>query len=135
MDAHDLYPGGYHPIDPNKSLDMRGAAKHFTRTQRPPKYYLIDFGLSRQYKPEERPPSEPIVRGGDKSPPEHKTLDIPCDPFPTDVYYLGNLIREEFLQVSKILPNSIINTHSANDPLEEAWVRVYGASRPGHGSG
>ncbi|KAF8221648.1 hypothetical protein L208DRAFT_1414667, partial [Tricholoma matsutake] len=26
-----------------------------------------------------------------------------CNPFPTDVYYLGNLIRQEFLEVILIL--------------------------------
>lgn len=104
MDPRSLYPDGYHPIKTAKSLDYSGPARHFTRTERPPRYYLIDLGIAKQYKPEERPPLERIVRGGDKSPPEHRTPDIPCDPFPTDIYYLGNLIRKEFLQVRSMCP-------------------------------
>ncbi|KAJ6543681.1 hypothetical protein B0H10DRAFT_2134463 [Mycena sp. CBHHK59/15] len=53
----------------------------------PPKYYLIDFGISRRYKPEQLPP------------PEFRNSYTPCDPFPTDIYYIGNLIRENFLDV------------------------------------
>lgn len=104
MDARGLYPDGFHPIETSKTLDFSAPARCFTRTERPPKYWLIDLGIAKRYAPDERPPSEPIVRGGDKSPPEHRTPDIPCDPFPTDVYYIGNLIKEEFLYVGLIPP-------------------------------
>jgi hypothetical protein len=57
------------------------------------------MGLARQYDPTNGPPLEMPLRGGDKSAPEHQDRQIPCDPFPTDVYYLGNLVREKFLQV------------------------------------
>jgi hypothetical protein len=26
-------------------------------------------------------------------------METPCNPFPTDVYYLGNLVREDYGQV------------------------------------
>lgn len=42
---------------------------------------------------------ERILRGGDKSAPEHNKGLQYCDPFPTDVYYLGNLIKNEFIAV------------------------------------
>ncbi|KAF4590496.1 hypothetical protein EYR38_009797 [Pleurotus pulmonarius] len=96
MDARLLYPDGYHPFLPWRTPDMSGYAKHFTRTQRPVKYFLVDFGLSRKYAPEDRPPVEPIIAGGDKSVPEFATADA-CDPFPVDVYTLGNLIKMYFL--------------------------------------
>jgi len=39
------------------------------------------------------------IMGGDKSVPEFRTGGgEACNPFPTDVYYLGNMIREHFLQ-------------------------------------
>ncbi|KAF8518105.1 kinase-like domain-containing protein [Hysterangium stoloniferum] len=96
MDAREMYPKGYHPVRISKSKDLRRYATHYTRTERPPKYYLLDFGLSRHY-PEIR--LDAPVRGGDKSVPEfqgegHKTS---YDPFPVDVYYLGNIIFEKFL--------------------------------------
>ncbi|KAJ6502012.1 kinase-like domain-containing protein [Mycena sanguinolenta] len=97
MDGAALYREPFHPIEQDRTRDYRAKAhQSFTRTQHPVKYYLTDFGLSRRYKPEERPPLEPTVRGADRTAPE-MNLDA-CDPFPTDVYYLGNLIKTEFLE-------------------------------------
>ena len=59
--------------------------------QRPPHYYLIDFGFSRQYH--SRRTLDIPLRGGDKSAPEHRNATR-CNPFYTDVYYLGNLVRQ-----------------------------------------
>jgi hypothetical protein len=49
FDPSLMYPEGYHPIQINRNLNFKGRAKRYTRTQRPPRYYLIDFGLSRRY--------------------------------------------------------------------------------------
>ena len=57
------------------------------------------FGLSRYYDPANGPPLDMPVRGGDKSAPEHQDNETPYNPFPTDVYYLGNLVRKHFMQV------------------------------------
>jgi hypothetical protein len=102
MDATPLYPVPYHPVKPYKKRDFSGRAKHYTRTQRPVKYYLTDFGLSRRYNPADGPPREGIILGGDKTVPEFAKSNDPCDPFPTDVYYIGNFIRTTFLQVNVI---------------------------------
>jgi len=97
MDGQRLYPEGYHPQYTRHKPDYTGHAKHLTRTQRPVKYYFIDFGLSRRYNPADGPPLELPIIGGDKSVPEFRDPVGPLDPFPTDVYYLGNMIRREFL--------------------------------------
>lgn len=106
MDPTPLYPNLYHPLRDTNTRDMRGPAKHHNRTAHPTRYYLIDFGLSRKYNPDDGPPLEPPIRGGDKTVPEFQHSTEPCDPFPTDIYYLGNMIREDFLQVRKSLNNS-----------------------------
>ncbi|KDQ55741.1 hypothetical protein JAAARDRAFT_37166 [Jaapia argillacea MUCL 33604] len=98
LDPTELLPSGYHPVDINKKPDLSGRPKAYTRTQRPTKYYLIDFGISRRYNPEDGPPLEYPIWGGDKTVPEFQKSDEKMDPFPTDVYYLGNLIREDFIQ-------------------------------------
>jgi len=98
MDPKPLFPDMYHPQDLDFTLDRSAYARHFTRTKRPTKYFLIDFGLSRMYAAEEKSPREPPIWGGDKTVPEFNRSDDDCDPFPTDIYYLGNLIREDFLQ-------------------------------------
>jgi hypothetical protein len=45
------------------------------------------------------PPLDEPLQGGDKSAPEHQDGKTPCNPFPTDVYYLGNLVRQDYIQV------------------------------------
>jgi hypothetical protein len=100
MDANPLYPIPYHPCETDMRRDFKGRVKHKTRTQRPVKYYLTDFGISRRYEPDNIPLEVPIL-GGDKTVPEFQMSDEPRNPFPTDIYYLGNLIREDFLKVSR----------------------------------
>lgn len=101
-----MYPQGFHPVHTDRKKDWKGKAKHLTRTQAPPRYLLIDFGHARRYDPKDGPPLELPLRGGDKSAPEHSeaNYNTPCDPFPTDVYYLGNFMREELIQVCIIFP-------------------------------
>ncbi|KAF8200026.1 kinase-like domain-containing protein, partial [Mycena galopus ATCC 62051] len=98
MDGAHLFPQGFHPQEQHLKPDFKSNAPYYTRTRLPVKYYYIDFGLSRRYDPENRSPSEDIIFGGDKSPPEHVGR-YACDPFPTDIYFLGNLIRRHFLDL------------------------------------
>jgi hypothetical protein len=101
MDASDMYPDSFHPVALGKTRDFNGTAKYHTRTQKPPKYYFVDFGISGKYDPANGPPLDEPIIGGDKSVPEfqgNKALER-SDPFPTDVYYIGNLVRRDFLVV------------------------------------
>jgi serine/threonine protein kinase len=99
LDPSNMYPESFHPAEMSQSRDFRRKAKWYSRTRRPTKYLLIDFGLSRRYDPANGPPLDKPYQGGDKSAPEHQDQERFCNPFPTDVYYLGNLVREEFIQV------------------------------------
>ncbi|KAG2367123.1 hypothetical protein BDR07DRAFT_1351562 [Suillus spraguei] len=102
MDAKDLCAEPYHPVVLHMKRDFSGHVSHYTRTQHPPKYYFIDFGLSRRYDASEENPLEYPIFGGDKSVPEFQNkVDVPMNPFPTDVYYLGNVVREQFLNTKK----------------------------------
>jgi len=99
LDPSNMYPESFHPADIRRSKDFRRKARWYSRTRRPTRYLLIDFGLSRRYDPANGPPLDKPLRGGDKSAPEHQDLKTQCNPFPTDVYYLGNLVRENYMQV------------------------------------
>lgn len=102
MDPKPTFPDMFHPVKTKKSLDWKGSAKYYTRTARPTRYIFIDFGLSVKYTSEDGEPMACPIQGGDKSVPEFQGDGKlkPNNPFPTDIYYLGNLIREDFLQVS-----------------------------------
>ncbi|KAJ7490146.1 hypothetical protein B0H11DRAFT_1803966 [Mycena galericulata] len=99
MDGQNLYPNGFHPRLQFRNPNFVGKAKHFTRTQAPPKYYLIDFGISLRFPPDVTRPMALPIEGGDRSVPEFEGDGVfePTDAFATDIYYLGNLIRNEFL--------------------------------------
>jgi len=99
-DGSPLFPNGHHPhpLYNSRKPDFTGQAKHFTRTQAPPKYYWIDFGISNQYDPSSTAvPSEDRIWGGDRTVPEYVDYKGPCNPFPIDVYYVGNLIKTDFI--------------------------------------
>ncbi|KAH8107733.1 kinase-like domain-containing protein [Cristinia sonorae] len=99
MDPRPMYPKMYHPASTFMSRDWKGIASYYSRTFRPVKYYLIDFGISRKYDPSVTSPLEYPILGGDKTVPEFLKSDQACNPFPTDVYYIGNLIRTRFLEI------------------------------------
>ena len=111
FDPSEMYPQGFHPTQMDRRKDFKGRAKRYTRTQRPPRYYLIDFGLSRQYL--SRRALDLPLRGGDKSAPEHRNATR-CNPFYTDIYYLGNLVRREFIKV-RLAMWSIVACHKDTD--------------------
>ncbi|KAI0355226.1 hypothetical protein OH77DRAFT_1504459 [Trametes cingulata] len=85
MDPLPLFWEMPHPSFPRKSYDFRRRVKRYTRTSRPTKYYFVDFGHSRHF-------------GAATTVPEFHNSAAPQNPFWTDVYYLGNLLREDFLQ-------------------------------------
>ena len=108
LDPTHLYPESFHPMAINLNKDCSGDAKHFTRTQRPPKYYFIDFGISRRYDPSDMNPKEIPIWGGDKEVPEFQNSNEPRDPFATDVFYIGNAIKLDFILVSYLLCREVV---------------------------
>jgi len=101
-DGAAMFPEGYHPhpLYNNRKSNFKGRAKRYTRTQVPPRYYWIDFGISNQYDPSSMVnPTEERIWGGDRSVPEYVDYKGPCNPFPIDVYYVGNLIKTNFIDV------------------------------------
>ncbi|TEB15506.1 hypothetical protein FA13DRAFT_1747516 [Coprinellus micaceus] len=98
LDGKDLYSDRTRAWDPNIKYDFTGPAPlKQTRTTCWPKYYIIDFGFSKQYLEENMPPSETPKFATDQTVPEFRHRDVPCNPFPIDVYTFGNLIRVDFI--------------------------------------
>lgn len=93
MDGASLYREPRHPADPTMTRDFTKDAKPCSRSRRPVKYFLVNFGLSRRYDPVNGPPLEEPGLFNDQSVPELRS-DDPCDPFLVDVYRIGNVVRE-----------------------------------------
>ncbi|KAA1478170.1 hypothetical protein DENSPDRAFT_845355 [Dentipellis sp. KUC8613] len=121
MDPTKMYPKSFHPIKTDKNRDLRGKAPHTTRTDCAPRYYLIDFGLSDRFDPHSArwPPVSVKTHGADRTAPElnHSPNEL-YDPFPTDIYYIGNVVRTDFLEKYSNLEfmDSLIGRMTAEDP-------------------
>jgi hypothetical protein len=138
-----MYPDGWHPCETEYMRDnVCVRARHFSRTERPPKYYFIDFGISRRYDPEDKAPLEPPIRGGDKTVPEFmEDIDISRNPFQTDIYYVGNLIVTGVMKVSKdtYFSSACNSSHLSSAGIQRfrfyvALALSYGSERSGKAS-
>lgn len=119
MDHRSIYPVLPHPCAYDMTRNFSRHVKHMTRTERPTRYYLTDFGLSRRFDADEKNPVAQPIFGGDKTVPEFQGDEdeevVPLNPFPTDLYYLGNMIKKEIISVrlaalSHLLPTDMIVT-------------------------
>ncbi|KAK7681804.1 hypothetical protein QCA50_015151 [Cerrena zonata] len=100
MDSKDMWPEPFHIMAPDMNRSFTADVKKpFTRTARPPKYHIIDFGLSRRYSPDNLNPTETAPEGGDRTVPEftNDSGHVLHDPFAVDIYCVGNVIQEYIL--------------------------------------
>lgn len=80
-----------------------GAVQAYTRMRRPPRYYLVGFELSVLYS--SRDIVDETWRRGDTFAPEHRSRGC-SNPFHTDIYYLGHLVSQEFVEASSYFSGS-----------------------------
>jgi len=81
VDALPLYDAPPHPLRPLQHRDFKGDVKQrFSRTRKPVKHYLVDFGLSKVYKPEDAPHLVGVVTA--LSPNSSKEVVLYVTPFP-----------------------------------------------------
>ncbi|KAJ7637160.1 hypothetical protein FB45DRAFT_1056375 [Roridomyces roridus] len=131
QDPTNLFPDGLHPI---AALCGRRTRK-LTRTQCWPRYYLSDLSLSRQYDPTSgKLPFEEFQGPLDMatSPPEYDYVG--CNPFPTDIYLLGDVLKRHFLFAQSTSPSrsssGIYPPLRFLGPLVDEMTRMDPASRP-----
>ena len=100
MDADAMWSEPHHTMDYRMNRSFTKAVKlALSRTAKRTKYYIIDFGLSRQY------PSNSCIEtapdGADRTVPEfvNGLEETPHDPFAVDIYCVGNVIQRYILNV------------------------------------
>ena len=64
-----------------------------------PAYYLVDFGISSWFQPNETNRLVSGTSGLDQDVPELSD-DVPYDPFKLDIFVLGNFFRQNFTGAS-----------------------------------
>ncbi|KAL5536407.1 hypothetical protein ACEPAF_229 [Sanghuangporus sanghuang] len=98
IDASEMFPDGVHP-DPlwcDLHPDHLVPARFLRRTQlKKVTYYFIDFGISSHFEDPREPRLVTGIDGRDREVPE-RHLTEPYDPFPVDVFSLGNTYKRLF---------------------------------------
>ncbi|KAF9073656.1 hypothetical protein BDP27DRAFT_288585 [Rhodocollybia butyracea] len=97
MNSISMYTRQWYPNILKKRYNWSGRAPYHSRTRRPPTYLLFSFGSSRQYDPSQPRPAEFAIRSGKSFSPEAQK-NMPCDPFATDIFLLGNMMCTSFLK-------------------------------------
>lgn len=102
MEGRALFPGGFHPSRQDRSPDCKSKAFPIRRidAQVPVRYYFIDFSQAEQIQS-----TDICSISGRKEGPDG-TLDLitdePYEPFPVDVYSLGQIYRSAFIDACTI---------------------------------
>lgn len=99
--AEKVYPKGYHPASVLLTSDVQDFAPRISRTAAGGvRYYVTDFGISTRFNEGE----DRLVKGvacQDDTVPELSNI-VPYNPFPVDIYTLGNVFKEDLLDVSAL---------------------------------
>ncbi|KIJ43900.1 hypothetical protein M422DRAFT_779697 [Sphaerobolus stellatus SS14] len=116
-------------------FEVGAKAQYYSRTARPSKYYLIDFGLSRHCDLAKEAPFKlkvPII-GADHTTPEFQGdgARTRSNPYPTDVYYLGNWVKKDFMSVyinfdfmSDLVKDMTREDPSERPKMDEVMIRL-----------
>jgi hypothetical protein len=102
MDAKPLYTEPFHPFFQTRALDGKTPLyPAYLRSQRPVRYYFIDFGYSKRFKEGEE---RKVIGWKAREQTPEQAEGIPYDPFLADIYQLGAIIRRDLIPVSTFRP-------------------------------
>jgi hypothetical protein len=88
-----------------------------------PIYYFTGLDLSRRY--DSRDVLDEPLHGRDQSAPEHQS-QTQCNPFHADIFYIGNLVRQEFMDVRPGLLSPLTFDFIILFLVEMLWLRFHG---------
>ncbi|QRV87097.1 kinase domain protein [Ceratobasidium sp. AG-Ba] len=96
MNRHVLFDEPVHPFHQNVSLDgQRVLDPRYVRSQKPVRYYYIDFGFAKWFKDPTAPRTVTGAHAKERAPEQQP--DASYDPFKVDIYQLGAIIRRDLI--------------------------------------
>lgn len=104
MNGDPLYPKGFHPFWISRTPDVLHEAKALRRRDVPQiKYYFVDFGISSWFDDDDDEFDRVAagMDGRDQDVPELKSRQC-YDPFPVDIFIVGNMFKKTFIKVSSL---------------------------------
>ena len=98
MNGQILYDEPFHPFNQHLALDgKRPIYRKYARSQRPIRYYYIDFGYAKWFHSTDEPR---LIRGSRaREPTPEQLAGNLYDPFKADIYQLGAIIRRDLIKV------------------------------------
>ncbi|QRV87122.1 kinase domain protein [Ceratobasidium sp. AG-Ba] len=101
MDKSPLYDQPSHPYHQHLTLDAkRPLYPKYSRSQKPVRYYYIDFGYAVWFK-DSTTPREITGAVGKEIAPE-QVREVTYDPFKVDIYQLGAILRRDLIPVRSL---------------------------------
>lgn len=109
MDATQLYPKGFHPVQEDFLHDLEHRAPVIPRigVWPPVRYYFVDFGIAVSIPAEVQPKRAIGAYGLDQDVPE-LSFTTPYDPFKVDVFIVGNLFRKQVYAVGAVSCGNVV---------------------------
>ena len=101
FDGAGMYPKGFHAILWNFDANGNQTTPRRRRDVPAVKYYFTDFGISSRFQ-DGKPHLVTGTSGLDREVPELLHLSE-YDPFPVDVFILGNVFKHHFVEVRDLL--------------------------------
>ncbi|KAF8595933.1 kinase-like protein [Ceratobasidium sp. AG-I] len=102
MDRRSLYDEPFHPYYQHTSIDSKRLIfPKYLRSQRPVRYYYIDFGYATWFRNDDLPRTVEGERARERAP--EQLTGNPYDPFKVDMYQLGAVIRRDLIPKYKPL--------------------------------
>ncbi|KAG8791254.1 hypothetical protein FRC12_009735 [Ceratobasidium sp. 428] len=103
MDATPLYDEPFHPFHQHRSLDgKRLIWPKYRRSQKPVRYYYIDFGFAKWFRDSNAPRS--LVGTLAREPAPEQMDGTAYDPFIADIFQLGAVLRRDVIPVRTFYP-------------------------------
>ncbi|KAG9092215.1 hypothetical protein FRC06_000194 [Ceratobasidium sp. 370] len=107
MNRRPLYDEPFHPFYQHLSLDgRRPISPKYLRSQRPTRYYFIDFGYSKWFQDATSPRLLVGTRAREATP--EQVSGSPYDPFKGDIYQLGAMLRRDLIPNHEPLLNFLL---------------------------
>lgn len=123
MNKRPLFDEPFHPFYQHLSLDgKRNLDVKYVRSQRPVRYYYIDFGYAKWFKNPDSPRTLHGVHAKARAPEQVEGAEY--DPFKVDVYQLGAVLRRDLIPKYPTLRFllSLARDMTNSDPLKRPTI-------------
>ncbi|KAI0786605.1 hypothetical protein C8Q75DRAFT_892903 [Abortiporus biennis] len=104
----------------NPTFQMFGEAVECFRQLFEGIQFMHECNVAHRFNPTNGPPRTLAIRGSDPSAPELQNPIGPVDPFPTDIYYLSNMIYMDFIDIRA---NSSLKNPTKRPTIDEVVER------------